>query len=1017
MFKGVDMKKRLKVLSVLSLAALSVGALLVNGREYKEVEAVGNYSTDASTYYNGITATSGKQLAAQLHDLITSTHRYYTSYADNGANGYQKQTDQYYENGNKVSGYIYEFYSGVKWPNAWAATAGNTSGGYNREHCWCQSNSVNAAGTQMWGEHGGGSDMHHIRPVEVRLNSTRNNNVYGETSNRDSNKVYAKYGSNQTYAHGGYLNGNVFEPLDSKKGDVARIILYTYLHYNSYTISDLFGSYGTTNGSGTSSYFSTSLLSLTKTTNQKTEAKALEMLLSWNSFDPVDEIEQRRNEQVAILQGNRNPFIDNSSYADMIWGNGGSSTTPTVNSVSVEPTTLNLDLNGTKTGNLTATVNVSNGAPTTVSWTSSNENVATVSSNGEVTAVAKGSCTITATSTYNSNKSASCSVKVVDSGSGGGVPVDGEFTWNLAVASYEPNPTEDLVTWSNEYATMESIRTNTSNTKANNYLGGDSNNRTSSRFYKSNRLTITPLSGATITSIVFTATSDSYANALNSSTWTNATSSASSTTVTVTPTNGAEAISAVVGNTCGFTACKVNYTTNSGGGSTATLDSISLNTSNVLLEFTVDDDFDFSGLVVTAYYDDGSEDIVTPTSVSTPDMTTAGTKEVTVSYTENDVTKTATYSIEVIEEAIELYASTTRLFHPGETITKDDIYVEDNFDNAITDFTFSDYQFKYEDAASGGEISEKEFVDAIEWDGVTCSLTAQVSRVAYVAPTGLISDTLDKAATTIPNTYYDAWSGVSGSSGAVYAGFSGGQNDDIQLKSAVTNNSYYTNKYSGIITTSSGGKLASVTVTWDTANTTSGRVLNVYGKNTAYTDPSELYSEDSDVQGELLGTITCGTSTTLVVEGEYTYVGVRSNYGAMYLTDITFTYEGEGTETASTLANFIMFEDTNGQCVSKLDDAIKIFTKLSKSERTLFMSSEDYVLKTARERLEAWARNQEKEIVYVNNDYSFASSIKNEILSLNENDNSQLIIIIASAVSLLSFCFLIVIKKKRANRS
>ena len=65
--------------------------------------------------------------------------------------------------------------------------------------------------------------------------------------------------------------------------------------------------------------------------------------------------------------------------------------------------------------------------------------------------------------------------------------------------------------------------------------------------------------GYTITSIVFTATSDNYASNLSNSTWANATAAVSSSTVTVTPTNGALPISATVGATCGFTAVKVYY--------------------------------------------------------------------------------------------------------------------------------------------------------------------------------------------------------------------------------------------------------------------------------------------------------------------------------------------------------------------------------------------------------------------------------------------------------------------------
>ena len=130
--------------------------------------------------------------------------------------------------------------------------------------------------------------------------------------------------------------------------------------------------------------------------------------------------------------------------------------------------------------------------------------------------------------------------------------------WDLSKKTYTKGT--DYVTWSSDYVTM----TNSSasgGTSATNYLGGDSNNRTSSRFYANNTLTITPASGYSISSIVFTATSDNYATALKNSTWTNATAAASSSTVTVTPTNGKNVCSAKIGGTCGFTQVTVTYTT------------------------------------------------------------------------------------------------------------------------------------------------------------------------------------------------------------------------------------------------------------------------------------------------------------------------------------------------------------------------------------------------------------------------------------------------------------------------
>ena len=80
-----------------------------------------------------------------------------------------------------------------------------------------------------------------------------------------------------------------------------------------------------------------------------------------------------------------------------------------------------------------------------------------------------------------------------------------------------------------------------------------------------------------------------------------------------------------------------------------TLSSIAVTTAPTKNVYNVGDTFSADGLVVTATYSDGSTAVVTPTSVSAPDMTTAGTKTVTVTYTEGDVTRTATFDITVNE--------------------------------------------------------------------------------------------------------------------------------------------------------------------------------------------------------------------------------------------------------------------------------------------------------------------------------------------------------------------------------
>ena len=81
-----------------------------------------------------------------------------------------------------------------------------------------------------------------------------------------------------------------------------------------------------------------------------------------------------------------------------------------VNSVSLNQSSLSLTKKG-QTAQLSASVSPSNATNKSINWSSSNNNVATVS-NGMVTAVGNGSATITATAADGSGKKTSCSVTV-----------------------------------------------------------------------------------------------------------------------------------------------------------------------------------------------------------------------------------------------------------------------------------------------------------------------------------------------------------------------------------------------------------------------------------------------------------------------------------------------------------------------------------------------------------------------------------------------------------------------------
>ncbi len=169
----------------------------------------------------------------------------------------------------------------------------------------------------------------------------------------------------------------------------------------------------------------------------------------------------------------------------------------------------------------------------------------------------------------------------------------------------------------------------------------------------------------------------------------------------------------------------------------------------------------------------------------------------------------------------------------------------------------------------------------------------QSSSATYVLAvtdsTPIEGDVLDRAITgvTSGSTSYSNWS-YTGESGAVYAGNSAGGNNAIQLR---TNNSN-----SGIVTTTSGGKVKKVTVVWN-SNTQAGRTLDIYGKNTAYTAVTNLYN--SSTYGTLLGSIEYDSDTEISINGDYEYIGIRSHDGALFLDQIIIKWE-DSSKTATT---------------------------------------------------------------------------------------------------------------------
>lgn len=164
-------------------------------------------------------------------------------------------------------------------------------------------------------------------------------------------------------------------------------------------------------------------------------------------------------------------------------------------------------------------------------------------------------------------------------------------------------------------------------------------------------------------------------------------------------------------------------------------------------------------------------------------------------------------------------------------------------------------------AVAGGDLENSDVVEAT------------YTRMA-VGTDELTSESFEASGGT-----YAEFSGVEGTSGAVYAGMSAASYDAIQLRTTDSN--------SGIVTTQSGGeRVETILVEWN-SNTNAQRVLEIYGKTSAYSDATDLYGSK---QGKKIGELAF-METTLEVMGDYPYIGIRSEDGALYLDKLTIVWD------------------------------------------------------------------------------------------------------------------------------
>jgi endonuclease I len=239
-------------------------------------------------YYNGCGG-SGNALKLKVHNVLKQNH---------ASLGYASLWNSFYTTDVKPNGKLWDIYSFVfSGTQLYEFTLGTNQCGqysaegdcYNREHTWPQTYFGSADPMVC--------DLHQVFPTDGHVNGVHGNDPYGIVTNVNKTTLQgAKSGNSNSYSS---WSNNVFEPIDSFKGDIARAYFYMNARY-------------TTEDAGWGNWIMANGAELT--------SEAITLLLNWHHLDPVSQKEIDRNEEIFKIQGNRNAFIDHPEFADCIWG-------------------------------------------------------------------------------------------------------------------------------------------------------------------------------------------------------------------------------------------------------------------------------------------------------------------------------------------------------------------------------------------------------------------------------------------------------------------------------------------------------------------------------------------------------------------------------------------------------------------------------------------------------------------------------------------------------------------------
>jgi len=231
-------------------------------------------------YYDTLYGKSGSDLKTAIHQIICNAN-----VLDYGS-GVGRTWEGFYQTDRTDDNKVIDRYSNdVREFN----TKNSAVEGMNIEHSFPKS---------WWGgsETQAYKDLYNLMPSEKTINSNKSNYPMGTVETYKNGNDCTKVGTDSE-------GKMVWEPADKWKGDFARGYMYMATAYQDYTWSG-----------------SAALQILQNGDYPTLQQWAYTLYILWAKNDPIDATEALRNEKVAAIQGNRNPFVDFPNLMLYVWG-------------------------------------------------------------------------------------------------------------------------------------------------------------------------------------------------------------------------------------------------------------------------------------------------------------------------------------------------------------------------------------------------------------------------------------------------------------------------------------------------------------------------------------------------------------------------------------------------------------------------------------------------------------------------------------------------------------------------